>query len=268
MGTRIGPFACHRAGDHIPHIRSSQPSSRALRPGKLIAAGLAALIAMLMHTGAVRAGDVQGEIKFEPKNLGAPPVRNQGFIERIENPLRPIRRFDPRPHMVVVLEDGPMAEDATTAPAAPVPYRLVGESFAADILPVVANTRVELQNRSPRTVVLLAPEDPELLDSVTLKPKGFHEIKIAKPDQSVLIRSQDSVHLGGRIVAFSHRYFATVDARGRFEIKDVPEGTWKARLWYRDGWLKDVEASVEVGRKSATFTLSVSSTQVRQDPEK
>jgi hypothetical protein len=229
---------------------------------------LAAPVVLALPVGMARAGDVKGEVQFEPRQLGAPPARNQGFIERIENPLRPIQAFDPRPFMVVVLDDGPVDEAATQAPAAPVAFPLVGESFAPPLMPVVAKTRIELRNRGPRPVVLLTPDDPDLVDSIALKPKGFHEFQMAKPGQVVLIRSQDSMHLSGRVVAFPHRYFAAVDGRGRFEIKGVPEGTWKARLWYRDGWLEGVEATVDVGSKSAEVTLKVSPTQVRQTPAK
>jgi hypothetical protein len=245
--------------------RSNGPcSGLLLRNGKLAAVMLAAPIVLALPVSMAQAGDVKGEVQFEPRQLGAPPVRNQGFIERIENPLRPIQSFDPRPYLVVVLDDGPVDEAATQAPAAPVAYSLVGESFDPPLMPVVAKTRVELRNRGPRPVVLFTPEDPDLVDSVALKPKGFHEFQIAKPGHVVLIRSQDSVHLSGRVVAFPHRYFATLDARGRFEIKGVPEGTWKARLWYRDGWLEGVQATVEVGSKSTDLTLKVSPTRIRQ----
>lgn len=234
-----------------------------LTRASLAALAVPALLVLAWPAGAW-AGDVKGQVEFEPRKLGSPPERNQGFIERIENPLRPIRSFDPRPYMVVVLDDGPVDEAASQAPSAPVGYALVGESFDPLLLPVVAGTRVELRNRGPRQVVLFTPDDPDLLDSVTLKPKAFHEITMAKPGETVLIRSQDSVHLSGRVVAFPHRYFATVDERGRFEIKGVPEGTWKARVWYRDGWLEGVESTVEVARKSPDITLKVNPAQVRQ----
>jgi hypothetical protein len=264
------------SGDHMPQIESNRSNrsnrsagsnglcSGLLRTGRLAAFLLVAPVALALPAGTARAGDVKGEVQFEPRQLGSPPVRNQGFIERIENPLRPIQAFDPRPHLVVVLDEGPVDEAATQAPAAPVAYTLVGESFDAPLMPVVAKTRVELRNGSPRQVVLFTPDDPDLVDSVALKPKGFHEFQIARPGQVVLIRSQDSVHLSGRVVAFPHRYFAAVDARGRFEIKGVPEGTWKARLWYRDGWVEGVEAKVEVGPKSTDLTLKVSPTKIRQ----
>jgi hypothetical protein len=255
-------------GDPMPQIgqtRSCRSNGlcSGLTPASLAALVLPALLVLAWPAGA-QAGDVKGQVEFTPRKLGTPPQRNQGFIERIENPLRPIRSFDPRPHLVVVLEDGPVDEAAGQAPSGPVTYALVGESFDPHLLPVVAGTRVELRNRGPREVVLFTPEDPDLLDSVTLKPKGFHEITIAKPGEAVLIRAQDSVHLSGRVVAFASRYFAAVDERGRFEIKGVPEGSWKARVWYRDGWLEGVESTVEVGQRSAEVTFKVSPTQVRQ----
>jgi hypothetical protein len=214
------------------------------------------------------AGDVRGEVKFSPKKMGAPPVRNRGFVERIENPTRPIQSFDPTPSMVVVLDGGPVDDGAKKPLAGAVHYDLLGESFAAPVLPVVAKTRVQINNRGPREAVLVTPDDPELLDSVAIKPKSFHEITVTEPGKAVVIRAQDSIHLVGRIAVFPHRYFATVDGRGRFEIKDVPDGTWQARVWYRDGWVDGAGATVEVsGRRAAAAVVTVSSQKLRDGSE-
>lgn len=253
-----------RAADAHMTSTGSSPASPPWRVywrrGAAVTAGV--LIWLMVATGAARAGEVRGVIEFRPAKLGAPPVRNQGFVPRIENPIRPIKSFDPYPHLVVVLEGGP--EGAGEPPAAVVPYKLLGESFHVPLLPVVAGARVEIRNRGPRAVVLLAPDDPELLDSVTLKPKSFHEVTIAEPNRVVLVRSQDSVHLEGRIVAFPHGYFSTVDSRGRFAISGVPEGSWTVRVWYRDGWLEGATTQVEVGKRRADVTLTLSPSKLRE----
>lgn len=224
------------------------------------------LAAALVCTGAAHAGELRGEIKLDTKNLGAPPARNQGFLERIENPLRAIAPFNPYPYLIVVL-DGQVDDEARRAPGGTVRYRLLGESFELPILPVVAQTRVEVENRGPKPVVLLTPDDPELLDSVTVNSRSYHEFKVTKAEEPITIRSQDSVHLIGHVVAFPHRYFATVDSRGRFQIDNVPDGTWKVKLWYRGGWLEGVEQSVEVKRRG-DVTLTVAAAKLKGKAEK
>ena len=50
------------------------------------------------------------------------------------------------------------------------------------------------------------------------------------------------------MVAFPHRFFSRLDSDGRFEIKNVPEGNWKVKLWYRDGYL-ETSTDVEISRR-------------------
>ena len=65
-------------------------------------------------------------------------------------------------------------------------------------------------------------------------------------------------------MAFPSRYFVPVNRRGKFEFKDVPEGNWKVRIWYRDGWLDAPEQSVEVEkRRTADVAVTISPDKVR-----
>ncbi|WP_428267948.1 hypothetical protein [Haliangium sp.] len=203
------------------------------------------------------AGDVVGSVKFEPNRLGKPPMRNQGFLPRIENPLRPVKSFDPRGWMVVVLEGGPAAEDASS-PTGTIRYELVGESFVIPLLAVVAGTQVELKNLGFGAPTLSTPDQPTLLEEVVLDSASVKAFTVTEPLQPVTIRAQGSPHLQGQVVAFPHRYFSLVDERGGFEIPNVPPGQWTARVWYRDGWVKGVSESVVVGPRRSSVTVEVS----------
>ena len=45
----------------------------------------------------------------------------------------------------------------------------------------------------------------------------------------------------GYLVVKDHPYFATTDSNGKFEIKNIPTGTWKFRTWHeRAGYLQNV----------------------------
>jgi hypothetical protein len=220
----------------------------------------ALLVASLcaLGAGAAQAGEVAGTIEFKPNRLGKPPERNQGFLPRIENPLRPVKRFDPLPWLVVVLEGGPVS-DADRVPAEQaVVYELLGASFAVPILPVLVGAQVEIKNRSHDTPTLMTPDAPGVLDGVSLAPRGVHAFRVNEPQKPIVIRAQGSPHLQGVVVAFPHRYFARVDERGGFEIRDVPPGEWTARVWYRDGWLEGVSQRVQVGPKRVVVTVEVS----------
>ncbi len=231
---------------------------------RAVALCAAVVVTALLGVDVAMAGDVRGEVKFQPRKLGKPMVRNSGFIERIENPLRPIKSFDPRPYLIVVLEGEGIDDEAKKPPPGTVRYRLLGESFQSPLLAVVAGTRVELENLAPQEVVLDTPKEPDLVSKVLMKPKSRHEFKIGEPLKTVFITTPGSTHVAGHVVTFPHRYFATVDRRGKFEISDVPEGLWKAKLWYRDGWVEGVEATFEVKRRRGEVTLKVSPDKVKE----
>lgn len=244
------PTATGTASGSRFHETRRAPSARA---ASILAASLLCLSGATAH-----AGTVAGTVEFEPNRLGKPPARNQGFLPRIENPLRPVKRFDPRSWFVVVLEDGPVSDEDREPPTQAIRYELLGESFAAPVLPVLAGAQVELKNRGFDTPTLMAPEAPGVLEPVELRPNGVHAFRVPEPLAPVVIRAQGSPHLQGTVVAFPHRYFARVDERGRFEIPGVPPGSWRARVWYREGWLEGVEQRIEVGARRASVTIEVS----------
>jgi hypothetical protein len=230
--------------------RGSAPCTRV---AALLVASLCGLSA-----GAAHAGTVAGTIQFQPNRLGKPPARNQGFLPRIENPLRPVKSFDPLPWFVVVLEGGPVSDSDRVPAEQAVIYELLGASFAVPILPVLAGAQVELKNRGHDTPTLVTPDAPTILDSVSLAPRAVHAFRVPDAFKPVVIRAEGSPHLQGTVVAFPHRYFARVDERGSFEIPDVPPGEWTARIWYRDGWLEGVAQRVQVGPKRMVVTVEVS----------
>jgi hypothetical protein len=229
----------------------------ASRTARVARAALALLVTSLCSVAAAQAGTVAGTIQFEPNRLPKPPERNQGFLPRIENPLRPVKRLDPLPWFVVVLEAGPVS-DAPPLPEQAVVYELLGASFAARILPVQVGAQVELKNRSYDTPTLSTPDAPGVLDAVELPPRGVHAFRVTEPHKPLIIRADGSPHLEGRVVAFPQPYFARVDERGNFEIDNVPPGDWTARIWYRDGWLEDVSQRITVGPKRTAVTIQVS----------
>ncbi|MCG8425231.1 MAG: hypothetical protein MJE77_45705 [Proteobacteria bacterium] len=208
---------------------------------------VAALGVLVVSVPTALAGFVRGQVKFDGQ-FGKPPKRNQGFIARIANPIRPVKQFDPRPYLVVVLEGGPVVPGAKNPPGRAVSYSLRGEAFSTPILPVVVKTEVEIRNAGPSRSVLSTPGHPDLLDQIVLEPAASNSIKVENPFEAIIIRSPHLPHPEGRVVGFPTRYFARVDRRGRFYISNVPEGTWKMRLWYRDGWVEGVEQTVVVTR--------------------
>jgi hypothetical protein len=188
-------------------------------------------------------GSVAGEVTLAPDSQrGAPPVQTFGFVPRAQNPLKPVRSYDPRPYLVVVLEGGPSGGRADR-----LEYAIEGSAFSGPVLPVQAGVPFEIVNRSAHSPRLYAQSgDADGLGGEPLNPRGTRSATISEVYRAISIRDRDSAHLEATVVAFPHPHFSRVDDDGRFQLDNVPEGTYTARVWYRDGWLNTRPEQVTV----------------------
>jgi hypothetical protein len=92
--------------------------------------------------------------------------------------------------------------------------------------------------------------------NIALPFKGFSVTK-PLPNTPELIRVKCDAHEWMRawIWEFDHPYYATTDASGHFEIKDVPPGTYTVVAWHEAMGQKDASATVSAG-KPATVDFS------------
>ncbi len=218
--------------------------------------GAAALVVTgLLASAPARAGELAGTVELKPNKPGSPPVKNKGFLDRIENPIKPTKSYEPWPYMVVVaVGDVP---DEAKASNTPVVYALIGESFRVPLQPVLAGREVEIRNTGTSAPVLYASEAPDAFTTEPLNPSGIRTIKGPKSGQVLHLRSQDTPHLEGRIVGFETPYFSVVGDGGRYEITDLPAGNWTVKVWYRDGWLDVPDKVVELGRGKTKHDIDV-----------
>ncbi len=214
-------------------------------PLVVVASCAAAIVLVVAPASPVAAGTVGGKIDL----VGGPPartgVRARGFLDRIENPHLPVRPVDPNPSIVIVLE-GPGAA-AAPAPVA-VTWELVGDSFARHVLPVRVGGEVVIRNKGRGAPVLVATGLPDLLAKKPLNPTAEVHF-MAKTAGVIELIDQATPHLRGRVLVVASPYFAVPDARGGFEIPDVPAGEWTVRVWYDRGWVDRVDDKITVGGK-------------------
>jgi len=201
------------------------------------------VLASTFVLGAVAdAGTVTGKLDL-PAGLPV-PVRDAGFLARVENPHMPVRTEDPTPYLVVVLEG-----DAAGAPApGQVTWNLLGATFAEPLLPVAAGTQVIIRNKGHDAPSLFAVEAPDLIPTGALNPTGSKAFKPTAPGL-ITVNDEESPTLVGHVLVLKSPYFALPDAGGKFEIKDVPAGNWKVKIWYRTGWIERPAETVTVAAK-------------------
>jgi hypothetical protein len=199
--------------------------------------------------GVARAGSVAGKLELAPPP-DRPPVATKGFLDRVDNPLAPVKPLNLAPALVVVLE----GDEKPTSGGLQITWELAGDSFARSVLAVPVGAEVVIKNTSRTARMLVAAEDPKLIPGGPINaggPKSF------RPSEAKTYTVGDSAapHLKGKLVVVDTKYVATVDDAGKFEISDVPAGAYKLRVYLfspaigKDGWLDLPETTVTVPAK-------------------
>lgn len=200
----------------------------------------------------------------------SPPQKSTGYVQRVPHPLvadKPVE--DPFPSMFVVLMGGTPDEAGTKPERRPVDLLLLGHRFERLVVPVLVDQMVLLKNVSSKTSNkgltprIDAPGHKEVFASPgdagsPLNPHGERELAVKEPFVPVVLRDREMGHLRTTLVGIPHKYFATPDAEGNFEIADVPAGSWTARVWYDHGWLEGTDTVVEIPAKGTKSIQSKS----------
>jgi len=208
------------------------------------------------------AGDVVGRLEL-PAPPERPPAARRGFLERVENPLSQIRPINPGPHLAIILEG-----EAKPQSPGQVHWELGGDAFGKPLLVVPAGAEVLITNTSgtPRTLVAL--EDPKLLEASPIIPSASRSFRTTEP-KVYTITDKDAPHLRGKVLVVATPYFAVPEVSGKldtggklehgsFKIADVPEGSYKLRVYYKDGWLDRPDDTVTVPpKKTVDVTVKI-----------
>ena len=131
-------------------------------------------------------------------------------------------------------------------------------NFEPHVLPVAVNTSVRWPNEDDIFHNVFSMSDAKEFDLGYYKKEKVPVVtfdKVGKVDVFCAIHSK--MHC--IILVVPNHYFALADARGRFEIKNVPPGTYKLRAWHERLPSKVIEVTVPAdGEIKTDFTLSPS----------
>jgi hypothetical protein len=209
------------------------------------------LIALAASTESA-AGVVNGKLEL-PATPERPAATVKGFLDRVENPLTPVRSVNVGPLLIVVLEGE--AKDSS----AQVTWELAGESFARPVLAAPVGSEIVIKNTSRTSRALVAVEDPTLIQGGPINPTGTRSLRVASP-KVYTIGDKDAPHLHGKLVVVPSPYIAYVEVTGttgKFQL-DVPEGTYKLRIFYKDAWIERPDETVTVPPKKGKNEVNVS----------
>lgn len=195
--------------------------------------------------GTSAANTVIGKVELPPAP-DRPAVVAKGFLDRVENPLAPVRPVAVAPYLLVVLEG-----DGKVDTPAQVNWDLAGESFGRPVVGAPVGAEVVIKNTSKIARNLAALEDPKLIPAGPINPTGPKSFRPAEP-KIYTITDKDAPHLKGVLVVVPTKHVAFVDAAGKFDFGDVPEGQYKLRVFYRTGWIDKPDDTINVGTKGKT----------------
>ena len=203
------------------------------------------------------AGNVTGRLEL-PAPPERPPAARRGFLDRTDNPITPVRPVNVGPHLAVVLEG-----EAKPQSPGQVHWELGGDAFAKPLIVVPVGAEVLITNTSGTPHTLVALEDPKLLESSPITPSSSRSFR-ATEAKVYTITDKDAPHLRGKVLVVATPYFALVEVNGAkpdhgaFQIPDVAEGSYKLRVFYRDGWIDRPDEPVTVAAKrNAEVTVKI-----------
>jgi plastocyanin len=220
---------------------------------KLPFCGLVALAAASISL----AGTISGTVRGLPPppapetggGGGAYESRRYKFVEKID--YGHLRDF------VVYID-----QDVPGAPPAPPADQVVkttqrDANFDPHVLPVAVGTTVSWPNEDDIFHNVFSMSDASQFDLGYYKKDKTPTVtfdKVGKVDVFCAIHSK--MHC--IILVLPNRFFAMADAKGHFEIKDVPPGTYKVRAWHEQLPSQVLDVTVPAtGEVRSDFTLSL-----------
>ena len=203
----------------------------------LFASGAPAEALRVQNMGAVT-GSVDVRLTAKAPRV-QPSVRELGTPERRGRP--------DRGRSIVYLETAPQG-----AFEVPPPRRAVmdqrEEMFVPYALPVTVGTTVDFPNNDPIYHNVFSFSKAKRFD-LGRYPEG--RTKTLRFDRPGIVRVFCEIHshMSAFILVFSHRYYASTDAEGRYRIDGVPPGEYDVVVW-TDGQVRG-SRSVTIGSGGA-----------------
>ena len=213
------------------------------RRGLGAAAGIIVAV-MLGAASPVLAGTIRGTVRAAPPpgvdtqdSGGAYASRKWKFVERID--YAHLTDF-------VVYLDAPAGAAAAAEPGKQAPTAVAVQKdacFVPHVLPIAVGTTVRWPNEDDVFHNVYAMSETKTFNLGLYKTERVPAITFNKPGRvDVFCAIHSQMHC--IILVLPTPYFAKADARGRFEIRDVPAGTYKLHAWHERLPAKVVEVTV------------------------
>jgi plastocyanin len=182
------------------------------------------------HGSGAPAGSLRGRVEFRR------PVAQPERRPTVTDLGSPAAREIDRRRAVVYLEAAPRpAFDDPEPQRARMDQR--NETFIPGVLAIPVGSTVDFPNNDSTYHNVFSLSKPRRFD---LGRYAQGKSKFVRFDRAGVVRVFCDIHshMSAFIIVFSHRYFATTDAEGRYRIDGIPPGTYSVAAWH-DGEKRD-----------------------------
>jgi plastocyanin len=125
--------------------------------------------------------------------------------------------------------------------------------FIPRVLPVLVGTSVDFPNRDSNWHNLYSTSEAKKFDLGLYAPGKSRSATFDKPG---VVKILCNVHpnMEGYIVVKEHPFFSRADAKGNYQIRGVPLGTYRVEVWHPE--LGTTETGVEIVRDGEVVAIN------------
>jgi plastocyanin len=213
------------------------------------------------------AGTVSGTVKLDgkapalrPINMSAEPYCQKSHQSPVVPPEVVTGASDALANVVVYVKSDDLNKYSFSTPSQPVPLDQQGCMYDPHIIALMAGQTLEVKNND-QTTHNIHPMPKDNREWNKSQPPGASPIvdSFARPEMAIPVKCNVHPWMKSYIFVFKNPYYAVTSKDGKFEIKNLPPGTYTIEAWQEKYGTQD--QTVTIGPKESrevSFTFKAS----------
>lgn len=215
-----------------------------------------AVVLLGISVTGLRAGDIKGRVIIRKPQTVNTTIVSQSIIRKYVRKMpdsyrTPEMTMNGSTDVVVYVDDLLLTDHVEKSP--PAVMDQTSEKFVPHVLPILVGTRVKFLNSDEVYHNVFSFSKTKTFDLGRYAKGEYRFVTFDKPGV-VKVYCDIHTHMNAFILVLKNPYFAKVDSKERFEIKNVPPGNYTLKAWYGRSPEKSVKITVDrVGTTHVNF---------------